>query len=609
MSKRVLSVVTLLVAASILFAACQPTPAATPEIIIQTVMVEGTPQVIEVTATPGPTEPPAAGPKVLRLNTGSAGDIPTIDPALSEDTTSIQIVDETTIGLSRQNEVTTETEPGLASSWDISEDGLVYTFHLRNDVPWVKYDAVADEVVQVLDCEGNPRMVTAEDFVYGIQRSLTPATGSPYAFMLGFVVEGAQGFIDGATEDFSTVGIQALDSETLEVTFIAPAAFNATIMGAWVAHAQPSWLIEGDDCTEARGDRWTETGFFQGYGPFVLKEWIHDTELTLVKNPFWPGSESVPQAKIDEITWTMIDLAPAFAEYEAGNLDVAEVPLADMDRAKSDPMLSAELTTGPELCTYYLGFNVQANLVDDVRLRRALSLAVDRQSLIDNVTKGGEIPAQWFSRPGLAAAPTLEEYPDLGVKYDPEQAKALLEEYLADTDQTVEDLESQITLMYNTRTDHQRIAETVQQMWKDTLGFTVQLANQEWRVFLVTTKDPVNTPQIFRLGWCQDYPDANNWLKDQAAVGGNNNPSGPGGGGFNWRNDEYEQLVAEAAVLPDLAERTELYAQAEEILVWDDAVLIPLYWYTNTLVSKPHVERTFSVLGNLERLEKWDILQ
>src|SRR5258708_14306865 len=99
-----------------------------------------------------------------------------------------------------------------------------------------------------------------------------------------------------------------------------------------VAHAQPKWIIEGDDCTTARADRWTETGIFQGYGPFTLKEWVHDSSLTLIKNPFWPGSDAIPQAKIDEVVGSMLDEQPAFAEYEAGNLDTAGVPLAETDR-------------------------------------------------------------------------------------------------------------------------------------------------------------------------------------------------------------------------------------------------------------------------------------
>ena len=129
--------------------------------------------------------------KILHLNTGGSGDVPTIDPALSTDTTSVQIVEETTVGLSRQNEVTTLVEPGMATSWDISADGLTYTFHLRNDVPWVKYNALTGLVEKVLDADGNVRMVTAQDFAYGILRTLAPETASDYAYVLTFAIQGA----------------------------------------------------------------------------------------------------------------------------------------------------------------------------------------------------------------------------------------------------------------------------------------------------------------------------------------------------------------------------------------------------------------------------------
>lgn len=597
MRTKLFAVASLLVVAALALTACQP--AGTP--IVQTVIVGGTPMV--VTATPAP---PPAGPKVLHLNMGP-GDIPTIDPALSTDTSSVQIVEETTVGLTRQNEETAGLEPGMATSWDISEDGLVYTFHLRNDVPWVRYNAVTGEVEQVMDCseEPQPRIVNAYDFEYGILRTLNPATASEYAYVLAFAIAGAADYNAGVITDTTQVGVRAVDTYTLEITFNEPAAYNANIAGMWVAHAQPRWLIEGDDCTEGQGDRWTETGFFQGYGPYTLKEWVHDYYITLVRNPFWPGSDNIPQAAIDEINWVMLDEVPAFAEFEAGNLDVAGVPSAELDRVRADPELSQLLVIAPVLCTYYYGFNTQAPIVNDVRVRRALSMAIDRQALIDNVLKGGQEPAQWFSRPGLAGAPTMADHPDLGVHFDPEAARASLQEYLDETGQTADQLN--ITLMFNTSSGHQRIAEAIQQMWAENLGINVQLTNQEWAVYLDTIKDPVATPQIWRLGWCQDYPDANNFIREVFAVGGSANPNGAGGGGVGWENPVFEELVVQAAREQDPAARVELYAQAEQILVYEDAVMIPLYWYTRNTLTRPYVTRTFSVLGGLEHIEKWDI--
>jgi oligopeptide transport system substrate-binding protein len=606
MRNKTFALATILIVASMVMAACQPAPVAEPEVIVQTVMVEGESQIIEVTATP---EPAPEAKKVLNVRLGP-GDIPTLDPALGTDTSSIQIIIETFVGLTRADEVTNVVQPGMATSWDISEDGLTYTFNLRDDVPWVKYDGVSESVVEVLDCEGNPRMVTAFDFEYGTKRTIAPETASDYAYVLNFVLEGGNEYNsgEGSADD---VGVKAIDATTLEMKFKSPAAYNAAIAGMWIAFAQPQWLIEGDDCTEAQGDRWTETGSHQSFGPYAMKEWVHDSYLTLVKNPFWPDTPEVPAAKIEEINLYFLDEGPGMAEYEAGGLDVTAAPLADMDRIKADPVLSEELLIAPYFCTYYYGFNTQDAVMSDVRVRRALSMAIDRQGLIDNVTKGEQVPAQWFSRPGLAGAPTPEEYPDLGVKSDPEQAKAVLQEYLDETGQAAADLD--ITLMFNTSEGHRKIAEAIQQMWKETLGIEVKLVNQEWKVYLTTIKG-ADTPQIYRLGWCLDYADANNFIYEVFALGGSANPSDDGetaSGGIFWDSSDplyeaFEAKMVEAAKELDPAKRVELYAEAEEMLVWEKAAMAPIYWYTRVTLTKPYITRTFASGGH-EHFEKWDI--
>jgi len=549
-----------------------------------------------------------AAEKSLTMNLGP-GDIPTIDPALGTDTNSIQVAVETFVGLTRQHEVTNEVEPGMATTWDISDDGLVYTFHLRDDVPWVKYDADKGKVVKVQDCNKKDRMVTADDFYYGIIRTLKPETASNYAYVLGMAIKGANEFNIGDTTDPETVGVKVVDENTLEMTFLEPAVYNAAIAGMWVAFPQPSWLIDGDECTEAYGDAWADAGVFESYGPYTLKDWLHDESLTIIANPFWPGMDSAPKPKIGEVTFTMLDWGPALAEYEAGNIEVTDAPLADMDRLKSDPVLSEELGINPYLCTYYYGFNTQAEYVDDVRVRRALSMAIDRQSLIDNVTKGEQTPAQWFSRPGLAGAPTLEKYPDLGVKYDPEAAKASLQEYLDESGMAAEDLD--ITLMFNTSENHQKIAEAIQAMWKDSLGIEVKVINQEWKVYLETIRSK-ETPQVYRLGWCLDYADANNFIRENFVLGGSANPGAVDDptkpeGGISWYNEEFEKGVLDAVKISDPDERMAKYADMEEILVWDDAAIAPIYWYTKVQVTKPTIDRTNSS-GGQEYIEKWDIV-
>jgi oligopeptide transport system substrate-binding protein len=164
--------------------------------------------------------------------------------------------------------------------------------------------------------------------------------------------------------------------------------------------------------------------------------------------------------------------------------------------------------------------------------------------------------------------------------------------------------------MFNTHSGHQKICEAVQQMWKDNLGINVKLTNQEFRVYLQTllTKD---APQVWHAGWNLDYPDANNFTREVFAVGGSRNPAEKGMpvGGVQWKNDKFEELVKKAAVEMDPAKRVELYAQAEQILVYDDAVIIPIYWYTNVQMTQPWIKRTFSVQSPSERYEKWEVLQ
>ena len=584
----------LLVVGGMILAAC--TPAAEPAVV--TVIVGGEVQV--VTATPGG-EP--AGPKIVTLGFGAPGDVKTADPNLASDTSSTTIVNATTIGLTYLFESDATLHPGMASSWDISEDGKTYTFHLLEGIPWVRWDG--ENVVQVMDCQETPavRTVTAHDFEYGIKRALNPETASDYAYVLAFAIAGGSEYNSGeGTAD--DVAVTAIDDATLEVTFLDDAAYNANIIGLWTAHAVPQWVIEGDTCVEAKGDRWSEPGFHQSYGPFAMKEWIHDSSITIIRNPFWPGTADIPVPKLDEVVHILtLEASGELAEYEAGNMDVAAIPLSDLDRVKADPVLSQELRIAPTLCTYYYGFNTQAPFVDDVRVRRALSQALDRQSLVDNVTKGGQEPAQWFARPGLTAAPTMADHPDLGIKYDPEAAVAELQGYLDEKGLTADQLD--ITLMFNTSAGHQAIAEAIQQMWATTLGVNVQLTNQEFAVFLDTILDPVATPQIYRLGWCVDYPDANNFTREVFAAGGSQNPNSPDPGGIGWFNQEFEDLVRQAAAERDPAARIELYAQAEEILVSTDAAMIPIYWYTSVGVTKPYITRTYPVTGHNDFVT-WD---
>ncbi|HVO72057.1 MAG TPA: peptide ABC transporter substrate-binding protein, partial [Aggregatilineaceae bacterium] len=501
----------------------------------------------------------AQEPKVLR-SAWLPGDVK-LDPSLATDVNSIQVVNETYVGMTTLDENTSDTEPGIASEWTVSDDGLTYTFKLLDNIPWVRYDPDKGEVVQVTDDSGNVRMVTAQDVVYGITRTLDPATASEYAgSVLQFWVKGGQEKLAG--QDVP-LGVLAVDDHTVQITSPRPAGFLASIYGMWMARPEPQWAIE------EYGDAWTEAGNYESYGPYALEDWEHDVQLTLIKNPFWPGIPGVPQAKIDEHTFVYLDLPAMLAAYEAGELDwLATVPAADLDRLRVQ--YPDELKTVPDICTYYYGFNVLKPPVDNVHMRLALSMAIDRDTIV-KITNGGEKPAGFFSLPALAAAPHQEDYPDLAIHSDPEGAKAELQAYFDETGTTLADLPP-ITLQHNTSQLHATIAQAVQQMWKETLGIEVQITSQDFATHQETLRR--DAPQVWRIAWCYDYPDTQNFLYDVFySVGPDSNNH------TNWENPEFRALLDEAVVLTDNNARRELYAKADSILVKQDAAIAPIYYY------------------------------
>ncbi len=548
----------------------------------------------------------AEGENIYRTNFNS-GDIPSIDQALVTDFVGIQLADEMTVGLLRQSEETGELEPGMATAWTASEDNLVYTFTLLEGIPWVKYNPASGAVEEVKDCDGNVRTVTAHDFAYGIERTLRPATASDYAFLINQALIGAAAYNSGETTDFSTVGVKALDDYTLEIAFNEDGVFNLSIISMWMLHAMPSWVIDGDACTEGLAERWTETGSYEGYGPFTLKEWVHDSELSLIANPFWPGTDSVPQPKLDGVHYALIGDVMALSEYEVGNMDYAVIPSGDYDRITTDPAFADHLIYQPtSIGTEWIHYNPWLEPTDDVRVRLALSLGVDKEAVVTAV-KAGEV-APYFVNPAVAGAPKPEDYPELGIFFDPERAKALIDEYAAEKGITPADIK--ITYSYNT-TDAQKLrAEAIQSMWETNLGITVELKNSEWAVFKVERREGLDN--VYRASWVQDYMDANNFTADVFLC--------PGGGYqevIDWPSVgcvdlsdpqyiEYEEVIKAAGKESDPVARAALYARGEEILLTEAAILNPLAWNNAYVLMNPRLSIPVSVTG-YERWEKWEV--
>jgi oligopeptide transport system substrate-binding protein len=335
--------------------------------------------------------------------------------------------------------------------------------------------------------------------------------------------------------------------------------------------------------------------------------------MTLIKNPFWPGTENVPQAKIDEIQMRFLEASAELAEFEAGNLDTSSIPSPDSDRIHSDPAYADMIRKVYTLGTEWYGFNNKLAPTDDQRVRLALSLAIDRDALVKNVVKDG-IPAQFFTNPGAAGAPKPELYPDGGVKYNPDKAKELLNEYLTEKKLKPENLK--LTLMANSSEGNQRTGEAIVGMWKDVLGINVNFVTQERKVYLQTRQ--AGKENIYRNSWVQDYPDANNFLFDVFGLNGaftnvvdwpiNAGPdtSEEYTPGSNPNFDKFEDLLKQAANEQDSKKRMDLYAQAEQILLVDEAVVAPLYWYSTDTLMRPEIKATKSITG-YDHYEKWDI--
>jgi oligopeptide transport system substrate-binding protein len=515
----------------------------------------------------------------INMNLGT--EPPTADPSLATDTTSVQVDELLFLGLTDFDDKTLEVIPELATEWSVSADGLVWTFKMRNDVFWVRYDPAKGKVDK-LD------KVTAHDVVYGVKRTVNPETASDYAYV-DYIIKNAYAINTGESTDLDSLGVRAVDDFTVEFTLEQAAGYFPGIAGMWVNRAQPKAAIE------AYAEKWTEPGNIVTNGAYVMTEWAHESKMTMVKNPHYYGAKDV---QIDKINWAMVvEESTAFAMYENGELDVTAAPLSDIDRIKTDPTLSAELYIAPNLCTYYYGFNNTKPPFDNALVRQAFSAGIDRQKLIDTVLKGEQKPAQTFACPGIFGSPA--ENPNFpGIKFDPAKAKQLL----ADAGFPNGAGLPEITLMFNTSQGHQKIAEFIQQSWKDNLGVEVQLANQEWAVYLKTVHE--DAPQVYRMGWCADYPDENNWVGEVFhPIKGSNEPK--------WDPAspsaiKYMELVEKAAAASDPEERAQLYFEAEKILTVDEAVIAPIYYYTRVVLTKPYVKRTYAPLGG-EHIDKWSI--
>ncbi len=452
-------------------------------------------------------------------------------------------------GLVTEDPVDLHPVPGVAERWEISPDGIAYTFHLRTDAVW---------------SDGTP--LTARDFVGSFRRILTPTLGAEYASML-YILQGAEAFHKGATTDFAQVGAMAVDDRTLRLTLEHPAPYFLSLL------VNPPWLpvplpvIEKSGPIHERGNGWTRPERIVSNGPFQLKKWAQNQVIVVEKSPrYWDAAT----VRLNAIHFYPVESVDAEERmFRAGQLHVTDsVPIAKIETYRRDaPEL---IRSDAYLNTYFYRFNTRRPPYTDLRVRRALALGIDREAIVRKVLHGGERPAHAFTPPGTAGYTATAQIPS-----DFEAARALLEEAGYEGGKGLPVLE----LLYNTSENHRLIAETVQEMWRRELGVDVRLVNQENKVILAARR--AGDFQILRSNWIGDYIDPATFLEIFRSDSGNNYTG--------WASADYDAALFAAARTADSAARHGLFQAAESILL-EAAPIIPIYHFTHNFLKQPSVQ-------------------
>ncbi|SFL96216.1 peptide ABC transporter substrate-binding protein [Pelosinus propionicus] len=478
----------------------------------------------------------------------------TLDPAKStaipESLVELQIFE----GLTRLD-AKDQPAPGVAERWEVTPDGLKYVFYLRQNAKW---------------SNGDP--VTAGDFEFAWKRVLNPEFASENAYML-FSIKNAQAYNEKkAAAD--AVGVKALNEHTLEVTLEKPTAYFLSLA------AFHSFYPVHPKTVTASPDKWAnEVNTLVGNGPFKITHWVHSGQIHFAKNDQYWDTAAV---KLTKMEWPISDSqSTRLSLLENKQVDMmVEPPVVEHDRLNKEGLLQIS----PYLGTYYYVFNTQKAPFDNPKVRKALTLGINRDALVKNVIKGGKKPAYAWVAPGLTNPATGKDFRDEGGNYaieDTELAKKLLTEAGYPGGQGL----PPITILFNTGEMHKSIAEAIQEMWKQNLGVTATLTNQESKVFLESRTQ--GEFQVARASWVGDYADPMTFMdvfKD---------PSNDA----KYKNSAYNNLIETAQSTMDQSVRMQAMHDGEKVL-FDDAVILPIYYTTQPFVARSSVKGYFwSVLG------------
>jgi oligopeptide transport system substrate-binding protein len=485
-----------------------------------------------------------AARQVLHLGNGT--EIQTLDPARNEDVSGSNVLRDLYEGLVGETP-NGDPEPGAAEAWTVSEDGKTYVFALRHSARW---------------SNGDP--VTANDFVYALRRAADPKTLSIYSFILS-PIENADEIAAGRLPP-ERIGVRAIDDYTLEIQLA-----NATpyFLGL-LAHSTTYPVHRAS--VEKYGSKFTRPGHLVGNGAFRLDEWVVQSHIKLVRNPYYWDDQ---HTTLQEIYFYPTENVPAeLQRYRANDLDhTYDIPTSQLRWIKQQ--IPDELVVAPYLGSYYYGFNTtKPPFKDNPKLRRALSLAVDRQVIAEQILGAGQLAAYGWVPP----VHHYESQQMVEASWTQEQREAEAKRLYAEAGYSAEN-PLRTELMFNTNEDHRRIAVSIAAMWKRVLGFEVTITNQEWKVYLDTRAQKVKT-QVFRMGWIGDYNDAFTFAEMLRSTSGQNDSG--------YDNPEYDRLLDAAQDELDLDARAKLLEEAERVML-ADMPIIPLYYYVSKHMIKPWV--------------------
>ena len=487
--------------------------------------------------------------KILHFGLGSEPQY--LDPHLANSVSAHNVIIALIEGLVSEDPKTLKPVPGVAEKWDISEDGLVYTFHLRKNAKW---------------SNGDP--VTAHDFVYSYKRILNPELASQYASMLHGLKNAREYHEEGLSWDEAKVGATAIDDYTLQLTLENPTPYFLELLNhySWFPAHPPT--IEKFGAFDKQGTAWTRPGNYVGNGPFTLSDHKVNSVIEVKKNPLYWDTQTV---SLEGIRFYPIESADTEERaFHSGFLHLTQTVSPDrIDFLKENhsDLIHFESYLG----TYFYRFNVEEPPFDDVRVRLAFNLATDRQAIVEKVTKGGQLPARCFTPPGTGGFS-----PESRFRFDPKKAKSLIQEYL--TEKGLESL-PKIELKYNTSEGHKKVAEALQGMWKNHLGAEIQLLNMEWKVFLSTIAK--RDFSLARAGWIGDYVDANTFLHMWRTGDGHNNTG--------WSSTRYDELLELAAQESDTQKRFSYFEECEKLIA-ENAPILPIYFYVHVTLRSPTVK-------------------